>query len=118
MNAMPFGHAMQLPAVFEDQRVLAEKAAGWALPGITHAQAERTKRRPKVGGTSMMMMMMMMMFITISATVRHREMGTGEMGTILRFASVPLRKMGTDLLGSWWASCQCVLPTREKGGFH
>jgi len=35
-------------------------------------------------------------------TVRHREMGTGQMGTILRFASVPLRKMGTDLLGSWW----------------
>ena len=31
------------------------------------------------------------------------------MGTILRFASVPLTKMGTDLLG-WWP-CQCVLPT-------
>jgi len=35
-------------------------------------------------------------------TVRHREMGTGQMGTILIRASVPLRKMGTDLLGSWW----------------
>jgi len=35
-------------------------------------------------------------------TVRHRGMGTGQMGTILTFASVPLRKMGTDLLGSWW----------------
>ena len=44
------------------------------------------------------------------ATVRHRGMGTLLMGTILRFASVPLRKMGTDLLGSWWP-CQCVLPT-------
>jgi len=32
------------------------------------------------------------------------------MGTILTFASVPLRKMGTDFLGSWWP-CQCVLPT-------
>ena len=42
--------------------------------------------------------------------VRHRGMGTLLMGTILRFASVPLRKMGTDLLGSWWP-CQCVLPT-------
>ena len=45
-----------------------------------------------------------------SSTVRHRGMGTLLMGTILRFASVPLRKMGTDLLGSWWP-CQCVLPT-------
>ena len=44
------------------------------------------------------------------ATVRQRGMGTLLMGTILRFASVPLRKMGTDLLGSWWP-CQCVLPT-------
>ena len=35
-------------------------------------------------------------------TVRLREMGTVQMGTILTFASVPLRKMGTDLLGSWW----------------
>ena len=31
----------------------------------------------------------------------------GPIGTILEFASVPLRKMGTDLLGSWWP-CQCV----------
>ena len=46
----------------------------------------------------------------IRTTVLYREMGTGQMGTILRFASVPLRKMGTDLLGSWWP-CQCVLPT-------
>ena len=38
----------------------------------------------------------------IPSTVRHRGMGTSQMGTILRFASVPLRKMGTDLLGSWW----------------
>ena len=48
------------------------------------------------------------------STVRQRGMGTvtgtSLMGTILRFASVPLRKMGTDLLGSWWP-CQCVLPT-------
>ena len=36
-------------------------------------------------------------------TVRHRGMGTLLMGTILRFASVPLRKMGTDLLGFWWS---------------
>ena len=43
-------------------------------------------------------------------TVRQRGMGTLLMGTILEFASVPLRKMGTDLLGSWWP-CQCVLPT-------
>ena len=35
-------------------------------------------------------------------TVRLREMGTELMGTILRFASVPPRKMGTLLLGSWW----------------
>ena len=34
-------------------------------------------------------------------TVRQRGMGTPLMGTILEFASVPLRKMGTDLLGSW-----------------
>ena len=43
-------------------------------------------------------------------TVRQRGMGTPLMGTILEFASVPLRKMGTDLLGSW-RPCQCVLPT-------
>ena len=36
------------------------------------------------------------------STVLHRGMGTPPMGTILEFASVPLRKMGTDLLGSWW----------------
>ena len=35
-------------------------------------------------------------------TVRLREMGTELMGTILTFASVPPRKMGTLLLGSWW----------------
>ena len=33
------------------------------------------------------------------------------MGTILRFASVPLRKMGTDLLGSW-RPCPCASGTR------
>ena len=38
----------------------------------------------------------------VCGTVRLREMGTGQMGTILIRASVPLRKMGTDLLGSWW----------------
>ena len=43
-------------------------------------------------------------------TVRLRGMGTEPMGTILRFASVPPRKTGTLLLGSWWP-CQCVLPT-------
>ena len=47
---------------------------------------------------------------TIYYTVRLREMGTELMGTILRFASVPPRKMGTLLLGSWWP-WQCVLPT-------
>ena len=41
-------------------------------------------------------------YMSESITVRLRGMGTGQMGTILRFASVPLRKMGTDLLGSWW----------------
>ena len=30
-------------------------------------------------------------------------------GTILRFASVPLKKIGTRLLGFCWP-CQCVLP--------
>ena len=35
-------------------------------------------------------------------TVGNREMGTGQIGTILEFASVPLKKIGTDLLGSWW----------------
>jgi hypothetical protein len=34
--------------------------------------------------------------------VLHRGMGTRPMGTILEFASVPLKKIGTDLLGSWW----------------
>ena len=34
-----------------------------------------------------------------SGTVRLRGMGTGVMETILEFASVPLRKMGTLLLG-------------------
>jgi hypothetical protein len=35
-------------------------------------------------------------------TVLHRGMGTEPMGTILIRASVPPRKMGTLLLGSWW----------------
>ena len=35
-------------------------------------------------------------------TVLHRGMETPLMETILRFASVSLRKMETDLLGSWW----------------
>jgi hypothetical protein len=35
-------------------------------------------------------------------TVRHRGMGTEPMGTILEFASVPLKKIGTDLLGALW----------------
>ena len=37
-----------------------------------------------------------------SSTVRHRRMGTLPIGTILEFSSVPLKKIGTDLLGSWW----------------
>jgi len=41
------------------------------------------------------------MYMSIS-TVLHRGMGTPLMGTILEFASVPPRKMGTLLLGSWW----------------
>ena len=35
-------------------------------------------------------------------TVRRPGMGTQLMGTILRFASIPLKKIGTLLLGSWW----------------
>ena len=35
-------------------------------------------------------------------TVRFRGMGTELMGAILEFASVPLRKIGTLVLGSWW----------------
>ena len=31
--------------------------------------------------------------------IRHRGIGTEYMGTILRFASVPLRKIGTRFLG-------------------
>ena len=31
----------------------------------------------------------------------------------LRFASVPLRKIGTELLGSWWP-CQCALPIETR----
>ena len=45
-----------------------------------------------------------------SNTLRLRGMGTQPMGTILKFASVPLRKIGTLLLGSWWL-WQCFLPT-------
>jgi hypothetical protein len=41
--------------------------------------------------------------------IRRRGVGTELMGTILRFASVPLKKIGTDLLGFLWP-CQCVLP--------
>ena len=36
------------------------------------------------------------------STVRHRELGTAQIGTILIRASVPPRKIGTLLLGSWW----------------
>ena len=43
-------------------------------------------------------------------TVRLRGIGTELIGTILIRASVPLSKIGTDLLGSWWPQ-QCVLPT-------
>ena len=35
----------------------------------------------------------------LSSTVRLREIGTGPIGTILRFTSVPSRKIGTLLLG-------------------
>jgi len=41
-------------------------------------------------------------------TVRFREIGTEQIGTILRFASFPLRKIGTRLLG-FCRPCQCVL---------
>ena len=34
------------------------------------------------------------------------------MKTILRFASVSLKIIKTDLLGSWWP-CQCVLPPKD-----
>ena len=43
-------------------------------------------------------------------TVRLRGKETGLMETILRFASISLSKIETDLLGSW-RPCQCVLPT-------
>jgi hypothetical protein len=46
-------------------------------------------------------------------TVRLRGMGTPLMGTILIFASDPLKKIGTDLLGSWWP-CQCVWPIKTR----
>ena len=36
------------------------------------------------------------------STVRHGGMETPLMETILRFASVSLKKIETDLLGSWW----------------
>ena len=42
-------------------------------------------------------------------TVRHREIGTAQIGTILIRASGVPRKIETLLLGSWWP-CQCVLP--------
>jgi hypothetical protein len=35
-------------------------------------------------------------------TVGNREIGTWPIGTIMRFVSVPLKKTGTDLVGSWW----------------
>jgi len=38
----------------------------------------------------------------VSDMVRHREMGTPLMGTILIRASGVPRKIGTLLLGSWW----------------
>ena len=40
--------------------------------------------------------------VSTGFTVHHREMETGQMETILRFASVSPRKMETLLLGSWW----------------
>jgi len=46
----------------------------------------------------------------LRSTVARPGIGTEPIGTILRFASVPLKKIGTDLLGSLWP-CQCVLPT-------
>ena len=37
-----------------------------------------------------------------SFTVRNRKIETGGIETILTFASVSLKKIETDLLGSWW----------------
>ena len=48
-------------------------------------------------------------------TVRQREIGTPEIGTILEFASVPLKKIGTRLLGFCWPR-QCVLPRLYSEG--
>ena len=71
------------------------------LEGETENMCVWTKKRGSMNAVVLM--------ATPCPTVRHRGMGTLLMGTILKFASVPLRKMGTDLLGSWWP-CQCVLP--------
>ena len=40
--------------------------------------------------------------VTVMLAIGHGGMGTELMGTILTFVSVPLRKMGILLLGSWW----------------
>jgi hypothetical protein len=37
-----------------------------------------------------------------ASTVRNRRIETGQIETILTFASVSLKKIETDLLGSWW----------------
>ena len=37
-----------------------------------------------------------------SGTVRNRSLETGEIETFLIRASVSLKKIETDLLGSWW----------------
>ena len=42
-------------------------------------------------------------------TVHQREIRTELIGSILRFASIRLKKIGTRLLGFCWP-CQCVLP--------
>jgi hypothetical protein len=51
---------------------------------------------------------------TFMFTVAHPGMETELMETIWRFASVSLKKIETDLLGSWWPGRQCVLPFETR----
>ena len=62
----------------------AEEGGRWELAG-------RCRKLIRVGGT------VARGVAVILLTVRHRGMGTVLMGSIFRFASVPLEKIGTDL---------------------
>ena len=42
------------------------------------------------------------LFAAIAITVRRGEIETGQIETSLMRASVSLKKIETDLLGSWW----------------